>query len=80
MTNHVITFNFCSDLPWAQMAASPSTCCSQPACSCMTVCVVVRMLSSSVEYLSGRLYNSSIVADRSKDSEWKSIVDGSKLL
>ena len=29
------------------------------------------MLSSNVEYLSTRLYNSSIVAGGSRDSEWK---------
>ena len=35
----------------------------------MTVCVVVQMLSSNVEYLSARLYNSSIVVGWFKDSE-----------
>ena len=38
------------------------------------------MLSSSVEYLFARLYNSSILAGGSKDSEWKKGVDGAKLL
>ena len=37
-------------------------------------------LSSSVEYLSVRLYNSSIVASGSRDSEWKNGVVGPKLL
>ena len=46
----------------------------------MTVSVARRMLSSSVQYLSARLYNSSIVVDKSKDSEWKNGVDGLKLL
>ena len=46
----------------------------------MTICVAARMLSSSVEYLSTHLYNSSIVAGGSKDSEWKKGVDGAKLL
>ena len=46
----------------------------------MIVCVVVRILSSSIEYLYARLYNSSIVTDESKDSEWKKGVDGPKLL
>ena len=38
------------------------------------------MLSSSVEYLSAFLYNSSIVASGSRDSEWKNGVVGPKLL
>ena len=38
------------------------------------------MLSSSVEYLSTRLYNSSIVVCGSRDSEWKNGVVGPKLL
>ena len=38
------------------------------------------MLSSSVEYLSARLYNSSIVADGYRDNEWKKGVDVAKLL
>ena len=46
----------------------------------MIVCVIGQMLSSNVEYLSVRLYNSSIVAGGSKDSEWKKEVDGVKLL
>ena len=46
----------------------------------MTVCVVAQILSSSVEYLFARLYNSSIVVGRPKDSEWKKDVDGLKLL
>ena len=46
----------------------------------MTVCVVVRMLSFNVEYLYARLYNSSIIAGGSKDSEWKKGVDDPKLL
>ena len=46
----------------------------------MTVCVVVRMLSFSVEYLCARFYNSSIVVGGSKDSEWKKGVDDPKLL
>ena len=46
----------------------------------MAVCVAAPMLSSSVEYLSTRLYNSSIVVGGSKESEWKKGVDGAKLL
>ena len=46
----------------------------------MIICVTAQMLSSSVEYLSACLYNSSLVADGSKDSEWNKGVDGSKLL
>ena len=38
------------------------------------------MLSSNVEYLSARLYNVSIVAGGSRDSEWKNGVIGPKLL
>ena len=38
------------------------------------------MLSSSVEYLSARLYNSSIVVDGSRDNEWKKGVEVVKLL
>ena len=38
------------------------------------------MLSSNVEYLSAYLYNSSIVAGGSRDSEWKNGVVGPKLL
>ena len=39
-----------------------------------------RMLSSNVEYLSVRLYNSSITVGGSRDSEWKNCVVGPKLL
>ena len=39
-----------------------------------------RVLSSSVEYLSTRLYNSSIVVGGSRDSEWKNGVVGPKIL
>ena len=46
----------------------------------MTVWVVAQILSSNVEYLSARLYNSSIVANGSRDSEWKKGADGPKLL
>ena len=46
----------------------------------MTVLVVARILSSSVEYLFAQLYNSSIVVGGSIDSEWKKGVDGPKLL
>ena len=38
------------------------------------------MLSSSVEYLSVCLYNSSIVVGKSRDSEWKNGVVSPKLL
>ena len=37
----------------------------------ITVWEAARILSSSVEYLSARLYSSSIVAGRSSDSNWK---------
>ena len=46
----------------------------------MTVCVAAQMLSSSVEYLFARLYNSSIIVGGSKDGEWQKGVDGPKLL
>ena len=46
----------------------------------MTIWVAARILSSSVEYLSDLLYNSSIVVGGSRDSEWKKGVDGPKLL
>ena len=46
----------------------------------ITVWEATWILSSSVEYLSIRLYNSSIVVDRSRDSEWKNGVVGPKLL
>ena len=38
------------------------------------------MLSSSVENLSARRYNSSMVAGRSRDKDWKNGVVGPKLL
>ena len=41
---------------------------------------VARILSSSVKYLSTRLYNSSIFVGGSKDSEWKNRVVDPKLL
>ena len=46
----------------------------------MTVWAVARILSSNIEYLSARLYNSSIVAGGSKDSDWKKGADGPKHL
>ena len=46
----------------------------------ITVWEASRILSSSVEYLSARLYNSSIVVGGSRDSEWKSYVVNPKLL
>ena len=46
----------------------------------ITVWEAARILSSSVEYLSTRLYNSSIVAGGSRDSDWKKGVVGPKLL
>ena len=46
----------------------------------MIVWVAARMLSSSIEYLSVHLYNSSIVSGGSKDSDWKNGVDDPKLL
>ena len=44
------------------------------------VWAAARILSSSVEYLFASLYNSSIVAGRSRDSEWKNGVVGPKLI
>ena len=38
------------------------------------------MLSSSVENLSARRYNSSMVAGRSRDKDWKNGVVGPKFL
>ena len=46
----------------------------------MNVWAIARILSSSIEYLSARLYNSFIVVGGSKDSDWKKGVDGPKLL
>ena len=46
----------------------------------ITVLEAARILSSSVEYLSVRLYNSSIVTGGSRDSKWKNGVVGPKLL
>ena len=46
----------------------------------MKVWEAVRILSSSVEYLSARLYNSSIIVGGSRDSEWKNGMVGLKLL
>ena len=46
----------------------------------ITIWVAGRILSSNVEYLSTHLYNSSIVAGGSIDSEWKKGFVGPKLL
>ena len=46
----------------------------------MIVWVAARILSSSIEYLSARLYNSSIVTGKSKDNDWKKEVDDPKLI
>ena len=46
----------------------------------ITIWEAARILSSSVEYLSARLYSSSIVADGSRDSDWKKCVVDPKLL
>ena len=46
----------------------------------ITVCEAARMLSSSVENLSTRRYNFSIVTSRSRDKYWKNGVVGPKLL
>ena len=46
----------------------------------ITVCEVARMLSSNVENLSARRYNSSIVAGGSKDKDWNRVVDPKLLL
>ena len=46
----------------------------------MTVCEAARMLSSSVENLFARWYNSSIVVGGSRDKDWKNGVVGPKLL
>ena len=44
------------------------------------VCEAARTLSSSVENLFARRYNSSIVAGGSRDKDWKNGVVGLKLL
>ena len=77
MSGHKIVFGFCTDLPWAFPS---SLFLSADLLVSMTVCVATQILSSSVEYLYARLYNFSIVAGGSKDSEWKKGVDGPKLL
>ena len=46
----------------------------------MTIWVAAQILSSSIEYLSAPVYNSSIIAGGSKDSDYKKGVDGLKLL
>ena len=46
----------------------------------ITVCEAARMLSSNVENLSARRYNSSMVAGGSRDKDWKNGVVGPKLL
>ena len=46
----------------------------------ITVCEEARMLSSSIENLSVRRYNSSMVAGGSRDKDWKNGVVGPKLL
>ena len=46
----------------------------------ITVCEAAQMLSSSIENLSARRYNSSIVAGGSRDKDWKNGVIGPKLL
>ena len=46
----------------------------------ITVCKAARMLSSNVENLSAHQYNSSMVADESRDKDSKKGVVGLKLL
>ena len=46
----------------------------------MTIWVATWILYSNIEYLLARLYNSSLIAGGSKDSEWKKGVDGPNLL
>ena len=46
----------------------------------ITVCEAARMLSSRVENLSARWYNSSMVSGGSRDRDWKNGVVGPKLL
>ena len=46
----------------------------------ITVCEAARMLSSNVENLSARRYNSSVVTGGSRDKDWKNGVVGPKLL
>ena len=45
----------------------------------ITVCEVAQMLSSSIENLSARRYNSCMVVGGSKDKDWKNEVVGLKL-
>ena len=45
-----------------------------------TVCKADQILSPNFEYLSACLYNSSIVASRSRDSEWKNELVSPELL
>ena len=46
----------------------------------MTICEVAQMLSSSIESLFARRYNSSIVAGGSRDKDWKNGLVGPNLL
>ena len=46
----------------------------------ITVWEAAQILSYSVKYLSARLYSSSIVTGRSRDSDWDKGVIGLKLL
>ena len=46
----------------------------------ITAWEAARILSSSLEYLSARLYSSSIIRGEYSDSDWKKVVVGPKLL
>ena len=46
----------------------------------ITVCEAARMLSSNIENLFARRYNSSMVTEGSRDKDWKNGVVGPKLL
>ena len=61
---------FCSDGPLADVLLFWAV--------IITICEAARMLSSSVENLSARQYNSSIVAGRSMDKDWKNGVVGQR--
>ena len=46
----------------------------------ITVCEAAHILSSKLEYLSARRYNSSMVAGGAREKDWKKGVVGQKLL
>ena len=68
-------------MPWLLLCSDgPLAACLLLWAVIITVCEAAWMLSSSVENLSARWYNSSIDAGESRDKDWKKGVVGPKLL